>query len=271
MIDVTIQAGNGADAFFAAKGGVLERDQTFAGMSLLFADGKRPSVDDVERVLNSAELSNSGACISFRPNDAEGWVELLVNGLTFDMAGLKPATAEPLPECAYSFGLGDVSALSGLEAVSIMPGQHIYGGRAMQPVVRSMTSVMAQLALPLSAKAVCWHPASIWMEPSYFARIVMNWVSGGAFPALGLTAVDRTDEGAVQSKGLDYFIGQEVLLPSIAGEEAADTVKLAVRLIDYLVRNGPLDAPQELEGPGGETLLAEPPEQGNHVRIVRGA
>jgi len=268
MIDVTIQTGIGPSSF---KGEMLEREHSFAGMSLLFADGKRPSAIDVERVLNSAELSNSGACISFRPDGDEGWIELLVNGLTFDMAGLKPATADRLPECAYSFGLGDVSTLSGLEAVSIVPGQHIYGGHAMQPVVRSMASVVAQLALPLSAKAVCWHPASIWMEPSYFARIVMNWVSGGAFPALGLTAVDRTEDGAVLSRGLDYFIGQEVMLPPVAGEEAADTVKLAVRLIDFLVRNGPLDKPQELEGPGGEAMLAEPVEKGSRVRIIRGA
>lgn len=109
------------------------------------------------------------------------------------------------------------------------------------------------------------------MEPGYFARIALNWLSGGAFPALGLTAVSQTDEGSVVSHGLAYFTGQELVVEPLKNESPADTVKLAVRLIDYFVRYGPIDKPQPLEGPTGERLLAEPVEGGRQVWIWRDA
>ena len=109
------------------------------------------------------------------------------------------------------------------------------------------------------------------MEPGYFARIALNWLSGGAFPALGLAAVDQSEDGSVISYGLSYFIGQEVQVEPLKGESPADTVKLAVRLIDYFVRYGPIEKPQQLEGPTGEKLLAEPAGSGGLVWIWRDA
>lgn len=248
-----------------------DKQQPQAGLSLLFAVGQRPSVDDIERLFATSDTSLLGARISHRADDAEGWVELVANGLTFDLAGLAPADSSAIPEARHRFGVDAELAGSPLEAISLVPGQHIAGGNAMMPVVKTMAGLVANLALHLTAKAVCWHPAGTWMDPGYFARIVLNWQSGGAFPALGLTAVDQTEDGSVMSSGLAYFIGQEVQIEIAPDEAAAETVKLAMRVIDYMVLHGPLRSPRKLDGPSGETLMAEPSQYGQVVWIWRGA
>jgi hypothetical protein len=240
------------------------------GLSLIFAVGQRPSVDDIERLLATSDTSLLGAQISYQPDRSEGWVELLASGLTFDLAGLAPASAAPVPPARHTFGIDDGLTDLPLEAISLVPGQHISGGNAMMPVVKAMVGLVANLALHLSAKAVCWHPAGTWMDPNYFARIVLNWQSGGAFPALGLTAVEQGEDGSVASSGLSYFVGQEIKLEAIPGEPAAETVKLAMRVIDYMVIHGPLRSVRQLDGPAGEILTAEPSQHGQVVWIWRG-
>jgi len=247
------------------------KQEPHAGLSLIFAVGQRPSVDDIERLLATSETSLLGARISHRPDRSEGWVELLASGLTFDLSGLAPAAAAPVPPARHFFGIDAALAGLPLEAISLVPGQHIFGGNAMMPVVKAMVGLVANLALHLSAKAVCWHPAGTWMDPNYFARVVLNWQSGGAFPALGLTAVEQGEDGSVTSSGLSYFIGQEVKIEAAPGEPAAETVKLAMRVIDYMVIHGPLRSVRQLDGPAGEILTAEPSQHGQVVWIWRGA
>jgi hypothetical protein len=238
-------------------------------LSLLFAVGERPSAADIERLLTSDTVSGQRGQISHRPDESEGWVELLANGLTFDLTGLTPAKGTDLPPMEHQFGISLNPAQFGFEAATIAPGQHIAGGGAMVPVVRTMIGLAAAMALPLSAKAVCWHPARSWMEPGYFTRTVANWLAGGGFPALGLTAVVPREEGGVQSVGLAFFTGQEVCVEPLAGEPRPETVKLAVRVIDHLIRHGPLTSPRSLDSPSGEMLRVEPSPDGQQVRVRR--
>ncbi|WP_260923592.1 hypothetical protein [Novosphingobium sp. 9] len=69
----------------------------------------------------------------------------------------------------------------------------------------------------LPVVAVGWGPAETLMDPSYFARIVMNWLGGGAFPVLGLTAIAVASDGSVASRGLAHFTGQELQLQGREG------------------------------------------------------
>ena len=94
---------------------------------------------------------------------------------------------------------------------------------------------------------------------------------GGAFPALGMCGVVRKPDGGVESQGLAFFVGHELRVEPRPGEPAAETVKLAVRMIDHLVRHGPIRAREALTGPGGEALLAEPVPGGRFVRLWRDA
>jgi hypothetical protein len=244
-------------------------DTSQAGLSLLFANGKRPSANDIERLLASSDISGAAAHVSYRPpDDTEGLLELLVSGLTFDLCGLAPASALALPPRAHDFGLDLRGRESGLEAITLVPGHHLSGGFAMIPVVQAMLGLAGHIALPLAVEAVCWHPARSWMDPQYFSRVALGWLSGGAFPALGLTALEHTDEG-VRSEGLAFFTGQELLVLRRKGDEAADLAKLAVRIIDYMVANGPFRQELEFEGPDGGLLRVSPAAYGKLATVRR--
>lgn len=283
-----------------AKGGFSKTVQAGTGMSLMFATGSRPSASDVKRLsgvaphpvpsvksaladaavpASDASVSGGAAAgspgaqeflISLVPGGDAGWLELLANGLAFDMSGLAPGDPAAPVEAAHLFALPqDISGFA-LEAVRLEPGPHIASAATLLPLVRTMAGLAATLAALPGVAAVCWHPARSWMDPRYFVRLVQGWLAGGAFPALGLTALDRSADGLIRSEGLACFIGQELVIDPQPGESPADSAKLAVRLIDSLVASGPLRAAQGLAGPRGEVLLAEPSADGCLVRIRRG-
>jgi len=248
----------------------LEPQHLRTGLSLLFAAGERPSEAIVESILAASDDAAVAATISHRPREPEGWLELLANGLTFELHGLGATASAPVTPPLHRFGLGTDFPAEPLEALALVPGPHIAGGRAMLPVVRAITGLASNLALLLDVRAVCWEPARIWMEPRYFTRLIVNWLAGGPFPALGLTAVMPGDDGTMTSLGLDYFCGQEVEVAPGHGELPAETAKLAVRVIDNLVRRGRIDRRTELDSPNGEVIIAEPSGDGKRVRVWRG-
>ncbi|MGH6785255.1 MAG: hypothetical protein ACREBO_00350 [Novosphingobium sp.] len=236
------------------------------GLSLLFAEGARPSAADVVRL---AETRNErfGFGIAFRPPDTEGWVELLVNGLSFDCTGLVPADPGENAPHHQSFGLPAAFVRQPFEAVTVRPGPHLSGGERLMPVIRGLVGLGAALARLDGVKALCWRPAGSWMEPGYYGRIAGEWLDGGAFPALGLATLERDAEGRLLSHGLAFLAGQELLLEPRPGASAAEAGKLAVRLIDDLVYSGPLTAAARYSGPGGEDLVAEPEAGGTLLRV----
>jgi hypothetical protein len=250
-------------------GGDLEPLQGKTGLSLLFAPGKRPSASDLDRLIHSAADSGIAARISHRPPDDHGWLELLASGLTFDLRGLAPGTAAPIPPVGPVYGLpADVDRFE-FEAISLGPGSNVGAGGTMMPVVRILLGLAANLALQLPISAVCWNPARSWMEPRYFGRVAVTWLSGGAFPALGLTGVRRRSDGAFESTGLAYFTGQEVCVRGHEGEVGSDTIKLAARVVDHLVRHGPLQVPDTLPCPSGAALMLQPSSDGRFVEVSR--
>jgi len=238
-------------------------------MSLLFPSGKRPRASEVDRALSAEATRPPAGAITHRPDSEEGWLELLASGLTFDLAGLRPGPAADNPGSKHFFGFGESPDSAGLEAVSLAPGQHVAGGGAMIPLVRVMAGLAASLSLGLRARAVVWHPARTCMEPAFFARIVRDWLAGGPFPALGLTAVEPNAVGGVRSVGLAFFTGQEMMLEGKLGESRVDAVKLAVKLIDFLVRQGRIGQRMDVSGPDGEALIAEPSADARRVMVWR--
>lgn len=247
----------------------LDRSEVGSGLSLIFPRGQRPAFDRIERALSASDAAGPGAQISYRPDEAEGWVELLASGLTFDLQGLAPAKSATLTEPVYRFGIDRDLAAAEHEAISLAPGAHIAGAGGMLPIVRTMTGLAANLSLLLPMTAVCWEPAAIWMEPSYFARVIVNWLSGGPFPALGLTAIRRRP-GGVESVGLAFFSGQEISVEAVAGETPSDTAKLAMRVIDHIAREGPITRLARINSSSGDIVLAEPVPERRVVKVWRG-
>lgn len=241
-------------------------------MSLLYTVGERPTAHDVARLLDEATPpAGQTARISHRPDGEDGWLELLASGLTFDLSGLVPSTPKvPLPP-VHLFGLAEDMRGIAFEEVSLTVGAHLVPGAAMLPIVKTMCGLGARLASLGNVRAVAWKQAQSWMGAGYFTRIVTGWLAGGAFPALGLTGLERTADGGVESTGLRFFTGQELRIEAREGEGAASTAKLAVRVIDLLIRQGRLNETITIPGPAGEALFAEPSSSGDMVRVWREA
>jgi hypothetical protein len=154
------------------------------------------------------------------------------------------------------------------EAIALRLGPHLAQGGALLPVMRVLAGLGARLSTLPGVAAVCWGPARSWMAPAYFQKIVADWLAGGPFPALGLTTLHRLEDGAMVSHGLEHFIAQELRFEPGHGLEPASIARIAVRLINELVANGPLRDAIEWIGPGRERLLAAPRADGAMICVT---
>lgn len=244
------------------------------GASVLFAPGERPRPAAIRALAGS----QPGFAISLDPAASAGgagadsahWLELLANGLTFDLVGLAPGACAPVPPCGHCYGLPADFAPESLEAIALRPGPHLAGGHGMLPVVRSLAWLAGQLAQATGAQAVAWHPARICSPPQQFRDAILRWTEGGAFPVFSLVALARMPDGGMHSEGLALFTGQELRLePEVAGDPCA-LGKIAVRLLHWLAKHGPLEQAERVTGPEGLPLRLEPSANGRFARVWRG-
>lgn len=239
---------------------------TASGFSLLFARGYRPGAEGVAAL---AAREGGSFAMSYVSPRAEGRAELLVSGLTFDLTGLAPAPPTVTPSQRHAFGLDGPELPADLEAIRLTPGQPLAGGGALLPVVSAMAGLAASLTGIDGVRAVCWHPAATCIETALFVRLVETWRSGGAFPALGLTALVREADGGIRSEGLAFFIGQELRLEPAAGEKPTEATALAGRLVHRLVEDGPVHSVCELVVSDGAQLDVDPSLDGGVLRMWR--
>ncbi|MBO9498509.1 MAG: hypothetical protein J7496_10795 [Novosphingobium sp.] len=233
-------------------------------LSLLFDGAAQPDASSIHRLAASGEFAVSHD----PPPDSDGnWLELLVNGLTFDLKGLAPGNAEIHELHANLFDLPPGFNAFQYAALTLTPGPHLAAGAAMMPVVRSQMWLAMQLCELPGIVAVGWLPARTLSGPGHFRRSVTRWLEGGAFPALGLTALLKAPDGGMQSEGLAFFTGQELRLePEIAGR-GAGSAQLALRLIHELVERGPIERPEGATGPDGAALRLDPSPNRRFVRV----
>ena len=219
-------------------------------LALLFERGARPSAE----ALAALAKRDGGFMLSHVPTGEPGWLEALVTGLTFEVHGLAPDPAEPSRPVAHRYGLPAGRWEPGLEAVTLRPGPHLAGAGAMLPVVRGCVALGAALAALPGVEAAVWLPARVAMGTRYFIDAAQAWLGGGAFPALGLTALVDASDGGVESHGLAFFVGRELQVAPWPGASGADLAKLAVRAIHLVVTGGATAVPGRLAGPDGEAL-----------------
>ena len=240
------------------------------GLSLLFPAGHRPTAGDVCRLAESSAAGVLPFSVSHLPDGEPGWLEILSLGLTYDLTGLSPGPAEIFPSIRHRYGLPD-SFGGAIEAIGLYPGEHLGEGANLLPVVRVMTGLAAGLLGLAQAQAVVWHPAGTALGPDAFRQAIGAWLAGGAFPALGLTALVREADGALRSEGLAFFTGQELRVEPTCGKTPSEAGKIAIRLVHRLVDSEPVLSRQIFTGPNGERLIAEPREGGRVVRVWRGS
>lgn len=249
------------------------------GLSLLFHPAARPVVEAIRELASEGGAFSVSHDPSLRNAEADQphaempateeviWLELLADGLTFDLTGLGPAAPAQIAECVYRFDLPDDLDISELEAVCLTPGPHLAGGERLTPVVRAMVGLAAELCSLDALVAVAWHPARSCIGPRYFTSIVNNWLEGGVFPGLGLVGLADAVDGGMQSEGVAFFTGQELRIERELAEDRAAAAKIAVRLIDFLVEHGPFEDKAEVPGPDGRMLRIEPSANGRFVRV----
>lgn len=203
-------------------------------LSLVFALGTRPTVENMIEL--QPRSGASGFAVTHHAANPDGtWAELLSSGLVFDCSGLPEGPAALRPITGHRLGL---DRFPDGEAIAIAPGPHIASGANLPPVVRALAGLGADLAHLPGVQAVCWEPAACWMAPAYFIQIVDDWLAGGPFPALGLTMLQRSNDGHIESQGLAFFIGQEFRIEPPPATSPDRLAQLAVRLINELIASG---------------------------------
>lgn len=246
-------------------------DSPVTGLTLYFMPGTRPERADIQSAAGATGEAGARFRVLSCEGGAEGWTEILANGLVFEMSGLAPAPPADCPDPLHFFGLAAAvqQSVPEWEAVTIVPGHHLGpAGSAMFPVVRAMAGIVADLALALPVTGIGWGPARTMMEPRYYVRAILNWLGGGPFPALGMAALVPGNDGAMRSEGLAHFIGQEIHVASRSGETLSDTAKIAVRMADYLVGEGKLTEKREWQF-ADERVVAEPSQHAGLVWVWR--
>ena len=204
------------------------------------------------------------------------WLEILADGMTFDLCGMVPGPAARGPTLAAGPHLRnryeappdftDTSA----EALSLAPGPHLRGGQSTIPVVRAQAALGARLVRQFrGVEAVAWTPARTLVGRGVFLSTVEVWLAGGPFPALGLTAFRHTMGGALESEGLAFFTGQELHFEHGAFPDPVAATRLGVRLVNELVGRAPLSARTEFAGPDGAAVVIEPSRNGRFLRVGR--
>jgi hypothetical protein len=267
-----------------SKAREIGAEHSGTAVSLLFAAGRRPGSEAIRQLAER----QGGFSVSFDPSvEAEGgggpanevappyaaepiWLELLANGLTFDLSGLAEGAPDRPPPCIHGFALPPQAEPLAMEAVTLRPGPHLAGGHALLPIVRSLAWLAATLAQIDGTEAVAWHAARSWCGRDYFRSGVLSWVEGGVFPGLGLTALATGADGGMQSEGLALFTGQELRIEPEVMQDPAEGAKLGLRMIDWLVASGRIEARQTIVGPDGQPLRVEPSANGRFVRVWRG-
>jgi hypothetical protein len=234
---------------------------------LLFPRGQRP--DPV--ALRSAVERTSRLAITHDPASDGDPIEVLRDGLTFDFVGLAPGPSVRMSDVRHRFGREEELFLDRKDAIAIQPGAHVAAGARTMPVVRTMMSIVADLASTIeSLRALLWSPSAALIGPDFFASSVNAWLAGGPFPALGLTAFAPNPDGALQSEGLAFFTGQELRLdPELSSDRTAGA-RLAMRLVNLMVARGRIDAVEEVAGTDLVPLILAPSADRAFVDVRRG-
>lgn len=197
------------------------------------------------------------------------WIELLIDGMTFDVKGFALEVGAGLPNFIYKFDCETFGEGEIMEGVMISPGPHLARAENKMPVLRAMVRIAATLADRLDQLiGVGWAPSRSVMCPAYFSKVAGSWLEGGVFPALGLAAFARTETGEFVSEGLRFFTGQEVSFDAALSADPKRATRLGVRLLNELVGAAPVSERVEFLGSEGELLLLIPSEDGRVVRVT---
>ena len=120
------------------------------------------------------------------------------------------------------------------------------GAEHLLLMVRVAAALLADFASTPGVCAIAWHPAGCASEPQWFSKAVRAWIEGGRFPALALSALERSGDGVFRSRGSEFLIGAESRLTGCSLFPCNEAARIGIRLTDWLVAHGRLDTAREV-------------------------
>ncbi len=246
-------------------------DEPGDDLLILVPKAARPDAERVRALCAGAEFLD--ALGPELPDDTRlptrsvaGAIALQRSGLTFDLAGLAPGPAVPVPDMGAALPEGLLPAQT--TALSLRPGPHTAAGRRTLAVLREWFALARGLGEAFGAEALCWAPGGVVVPLASAERHIAAWEAAGRVPVALLASFHPTLDGALQSHGLAYFTGQELRIepPLVDGGEQA----LARVLFTHLFYVGEQATTGQLAAPGGHTLRLDPSDDGRFVRVWPG-
>ena len=231
---------------------------------LLFLRERTPDHDTLVSAIEDCED------ISIGNVDREaGLIEVVRDGMIFELVGTCGPGEPAIPPIDHRFGYEGELLLHRKRALALRPGAHVEAGMRLLPVIRTMLGAAAAIVTQLGdVRALVWPPSASLIGPNFFVSSVEAWLGGGPFPALGLTAFASLENGAIVSRGLAFFIGQELLIDRSLASDRSSGVRLGIRLADRLIAQGPLSVSQNAAGPDGSSVRLSPSPDQHTVRVT---
>lgn len=223
---------------------------------------------------NSEQMKVVGrACFRFWFDDAKDAERLLVTRfdatdfpLSITYEGLEFALREASDgmESLQYVGTNPIDLPEGptLELVFVQGG-----AASATALIKAMTGLAAEIVRAAHSRAVAWVPAATVTGAEFFTRVADTWMGGGAFPAMVLVALRGDGDGLV-TRGLDLFCGQEMTI-ELAPMPMPEQAKVAIRMIDHLVTEGPVTENEIVEVDGFGSFEIGARDSGKNIYLRR--
>ena len=231
----------------------------------IIAPSPRFSIGDTPQLIRSGQNSDGAG----DPTHGDGTgLEVIVDGLSFDIQGLGPGVPTAHPEIGhYADGAIDL-ATSEVEVVALTPAPNISLASGELPIVQAMMELAVGLTTAWTRSiAVVWGPGRVAATPGFFSSAVARWVRGGPFPTQALVGFAENGEETLRSEGAAFFVGQEIeVTGSIA--RATDMARgIGARVFNHLLLNGRLNDVAHIQGRDGTVLRLAPTGDGAWLRV----
>ncbi len=250
----------------------IEELSGLGALLLVFPDGDCP---DAERICNTIAgidmVSVSHDPRSSFGEDKSGWLELLFEGLTFDLRHIDAPRSVSAGDFEHQLDVSPAAMADKHQALLLLPGPHLAGGQSQMPIFRAQMALAAALGRALDGVAAfAWIEARSIVGRDRFVTMIERWLKGGEVPVPGLISLKEDVDGGIKSVGLKFFTGQELRIEPDHFGDASQHSRLAARLANQLVFSGPVASTEQVTGPDGYPLRLEPSTNGKFVRIWRG-
>lgn len=197
------------------------------------------------------QLGISFARASAPPAAASGLLSFHGVSFTYDIQSIDKVEAAQHIFC--NTDMGDVQS-----AIHFDLGPAVQGGSAVPAIAKVFMQLGEVLGRSVHAKAVYWVQASIVSGFDYYSEAVTQYIDGAAFPALICVRFDTSDVGVVETHGLKWFCGQDLIFHH-APMATPEAMRYVVRLVHDLATQGAVLREVEVSGlSAGETIILAP-------------